>query len=77
MHSLSDGRLRFEGDGSSCSNFAYRIKPDNGYVPFPRLTPNLPENNADTGSALPLAFPVLAPGRNVPTETFSTACMVT
>ena len=67
--SLFDGRLRFEGDGSSYSNFAYRIEPDNGYVPFPLLTPNLPENNADTGSALPLTFPVLAPGRNVPTET--------
>ena len=29
------GRLRFEGDGSSYSNFEYRIEPDNGYVPFP------------------------------------------
>ena len=27
-----DGRLRFEGDGSSYSNFACRIEPDNGYV---------------------------------------------
>ncbi|CAM9153268.1 unnamed protein product [Laminaria digitata] len=28
--SLFDGRLRFEGDGSSYSNFACRIEPDNG-----------------------------------------------
>ena len=32
--SLFDGRLRFEGDGSSYSNFACRIEPDKGYVPF-------------------------------------------
>ena len=38
-------------------------------MPFPLLTPNSPEDNADTGSVLPLTFPVLAPGRNAPTET--------
>ena len=60
--SLFDGRLRFEGDGSSYSNFAYRIEPDKGYVPFPLLTPSPPENRVD-GSDFPLAIPVLAPGR--------------
>ena len=38
--SLFDGRLRFESDGSSYSNFAYRIEPDNGHVPFPLLIPD-------------------------------------
>ena len=28
--SLCNGRLRFEGDGSSYSGFAYRIEPDDG-----------------------------------------------
>ena len=60
--------MRFGGDGSRNSIFAYRVELDNGCVPFPLLTPNPPEN-ADTGSVLPLAFPVLAPGRNAPTET--------
>ena len=32
--SLFNGRLRFEGDGSSYSGFACRIEPDDGYVPF-------------------------------------------
>ena len=39
----------------------YRIGPDNGYAPFPLLTPNPPDFNADTGSVLPLHFPVLPP----------------
>ena len=38
-------------------------------MPFPLLTPNPPENNVDTGSVLPLDFPVLAPGRNALAET--------
>ena len=34
-----DGRLRFEGDGSSYSGFVFcRIEPDDGYVPFSLLT---------------------------------------
>ena len=37
---LFNWRLRFEADGSSYSGFAYRMEPDDGYVPFPRLTPN-------------------------------------
>ena len=56
---LSDGRLRFEVDGSSYSNFAYRIDPDNGYVPFPFLTLNSTENHAETYSDSPLRFPCL------------------
>ncbi|CAN0295766.1 unnamed protein product, partial [Laminaria digitata] len=31
--SLFNGRLKFEGDGSSYSSFACRIEPDDGYVP--------------------------------------------
>ncbi|CAN0366564.1 unnamed protein product, partial [Laminaria digitata] len=42
--SLFNGRLKFEGDGSSYSSFAYRIEPDDGYVPFPLLTPDPSEN---------------------------------
>ena len=41
--SLFNVRLRFEGDGSSYPGFAYRIESDDGYVPFPLLTPNPPE----------------------------------
>ena len=59
---LFNGRLRFEGDGSSYSNFAYRIEPNNGYVPFPLLTPDPAEYRVETGCDFPLAFPVLAPG---------------
>ena len=40
---LFNGRLRFEGDGSSYSEFTYRIEPDDGYVSFPLLTPNSPK----------------------------------
>ncbi|CAM9287200.1 unnamed protein product, partial [Laminaria digitata] len=32
--SLFNGRLKFEGDGSSYSSFACRIEPDDGYVPI-------------------------------------------
>ena len=67
--SLFDGRLRFEGDGSSYSNFACRIEPDNGYVPFPLLTPDPAENRGETGCDFPLAFPVLAPGSAASAET--------
>ena len=67
--SLFDGRLRFEGDGSSYSGFAYRIEPDNGYVPFPLETPNPPETCVEDSCDLPLAFPVLAPGSIASTET--------
>ncbi|CAN0277930.1 unnamed protein product, partial [Laminaria digitata] len=37
--SLFNGRLKFEGDGSSYSSFACRIEPDDGYVPFPLWAP--------------------------------------
>ena len=67
--SLFTGRLRFEGDGSSYSGFAYRIEPDDGYVPFPVLTPNPPEPCVEPGCDLPLAFPVLEPGSIASTET--------
>ena len=67
--SLFTGRLRFEGDGSSYSGFAYRIEPDDGYVPFPVLTPSPPEPCVEPGCDLPLAFPVLEPGSIASTET--------
>ncbi|CAN0530962.1 unnamed protein product, partial [Laminaria digitata] len=38
------------------------IEPDDGYVPFPLLTPDPSENCVETGCDFPLAFPVLAPG---------------
>ena len=60
--SLFTGRLRFEGDGSRYSGFAYRIEPDDGYVPFPLLTPNPPETCKESGCDFALAFPVLTPG---------------
>ena len=41
---LFNGRLRFEGDGSSYSGFAYRIEPDDGYVPFPLLNLHPPRD---------------------------------
>ena len=62
--SLFDGRLRFEGIGSNYSGSTCRIKPNDGYAPFPLLTPNLPDDCAESGCDFPLAFPVLAPGRN-------------
>ncbi|CAN0450323.1 unnamed protein product, partial [Laminaria digitata] len=46
--SLFSGRLKFEGDGSSYSSFACRIEPDDGYVPFPLLTPDPSENCVET-----------------------------
>ena len=61
--SLFDGRLRFEGDGSTYSNFACRIEPDPGFVPFPLITPDPAENHVETGWNFLLAFPVfVAPG---------------
>ena len=67
--SLFDGRLTFEGDGSSYSNFACRIEPGNGYVPFPLLTPDPAEDRVETGCDYPLAFPMLAPGGAASAET--------
>ena len=67
--SLFNGRLRFEGDGSSCSGFDYRIEPDHGYVPFPLETANPPETCAEYGCDFPLTFPVLAPGNTASTDT--------
>ena len=67
--SLFNGRLRFEGDGSSYSGFAYKIEPDDGYVPFPLGTLNPPETCVEYGCNFPLAFPVLAPGSIASIET--------
>ena len=61
--------MKFEGDGSGCSGFAYRIEPDDGYVPFPLLTPNPPETCVESGCDFPLPFPVLAPGSIASAET--------
>ena len=46
-----------------------RQEPDDGYVPFPLLTPNPPEPFVESGCDLPLAFPVLEPGSIASTET--------
>ena len=59
---IFNGRLRFEGDGSSYFNFAYRIEPDNGYMPFPLLTTDSTENRVKIDCDSPQALPVLAPG---------------
>ena len=59
--SLFNGKLRFEGDGSSCTGFAYRIEPDDGYVPFPLLIRNPPKPFVESGCDVPLVFPVLHP----------------
>ena len=67
--SVFNGRLRFEGDGSSCSRFAYRMEPDDGYVPFPLLTPKPPKTCVESGCDFSLVFPVLAPGSIASTET--------
>ena len=67
--SLSNGRLRFEGDGSSYFNFAYRIEPGNVYVPFPFLTPDSTENRAKIDCDSPQALLVLAPGSAASAET--------
>ena len=61
--------MRFEGDGSSLSGFACRTEPDDGYVPFPLLIPNLPEDCEESGCDFLLAFPVLVLGSNAYTET--------
>ena len=66
--SLLDGRLRVKGDGSSYPGFACRIEPDDGYVPFPPLTPNPPEDCEESGCDFPLFFPVLAAGNNAYAE---------
>ena len=67
--SLFDGRLRFEGDGSSYCNFACRMKPENGVLPFPSLTLDPAENRVETGCDFPLACPVLVPGSAASAET--------
>ena len=67
--SLFNGRLRFEGDGSSYFNFAYRIEADKGYVPFPLLTLDSTENRAKIGCDSSRALPVLAPGSAAFAET--------
>ena len=67
--SLFFGRLRFEGDGSSHIKFAYRIKPDNGYVPFPLLTSNSTQNRVEVECDSPQVLPVLAPGSAASAET--------
>lgn len=59
---LFNGRLKFEGDGCSYSTFAYRVEPDDGYVPFLILVPDSSGNCVETGCDLPLAFPVPSPG---------------
>ena len=67
--SLFDGRLRFEGDGSSYANSACRMEPDTGYVPFLLLAPDPAENRVETGCDFLLAFPVLAPASAASAET--------
>ena len=59
--SLSNGRLRFVGDGSSYSGFAYGIEPDDGYMPFPVLTPNPSSLLLNLVATFPLRFPCLHP----------------
>ena len=61
--------MKFEGDGSGCSGFAYRIEPDDDYVSFPLLTPNPRETCVESGCDSLLAFPVLAPGTIASAET--------
>ena len=57
MHYIVDRRLRFEGDVSSYFKFAYRIEPDNGYVPFPLLTPDSTSNPAEIDRGPPRTCP--------------------
>ena len=47
--SLFNESLGFGGDGSSYSGFAYRMKPDDGYLPFSLLTPKPPETCVESG----------------------------
>ena len=67
--SLFNRRLRFEGDGSGYSGFADRIELDDGYVPFPLLTPNPPDPYVESGCDFPLVFPVLSHGSIASAET--------
>ena len=57
--SLFNGRLRFNGDGSSCLAFSYRIELANGYVPFPLLISDSTENRAKI-AILHTRFPCLS-----------------
>ena len=71
--SLFDGRLRFEGDGSSYSGFGCRIEPDDDCcVPPPNVppdvtpnplsvTPNPPVNHVDVERDFPQTFSLIAP----------------
>lgn len=61
--------MRSESEGPSRSNFAYRVDPDNGYVPFSPLTPDPTKNRVETGCEFPLALPVLVPGSVSSVET--------
>ena len=76
---LFNGMLRFEVDGSSYFGFAYRIEPDDGYVPFPLLNLHPPPRLVWNSVAIfPLCFPCLHPAvsrlrRLVWASTFSTA----
>ena len=67
--SVFDGRLRFEGGGSSSSQSSRKIELDDGCVPFPLFAPNLPEGYVESGWDFPLAFRVLASGSNAYTST--------
>ena len=58
---LFDGQLRFEGDGSCYSDFAYTIEPHNGYGLFPLLSPDSTENRATLIAIFPWHFPCLPP----------------
>ena len=60
--SFFNGRLGFEGDGSSYTGFAYRIDRNDGYVPFPTLSPTSPEPCVESGCDLSLTFQVFARG---------------
>ena len=69
LYSFFNVRLTFEGDGSSYFNFAYRIEPENGYVPFSPLTPDSTENRAKIDCGFPQVLPVLSPGCAASAET--------
>ena len=59
---LVDGRLRFWSDGSGYLNYGRRIDPDDHYIPFTLLVPDLIENPVQPALPVTLGFPVIAPG---------------
>ena len=59
---LVDGRLRFWSDGSGYPNYGRRIDPDDHYIPFTLLVPDLIENPVQPALPVTLGFPVIAPG---------------